>query len=200
MSAPAKGGEGEGKKKGGKMPIIIAAVVVLGGGGYFMMGKKGGKAEKPKVEIGHDVVEMGELLVNMKGGESYARVNVGLQFVKGFDTHALEGSKAPMRDAIIMVLSNKTIADVSSAEGKENLKLEMCWAINNAFHALHPAEEEDKKSDKKSDKKDKKDEGHGDEHGGDHHAFDPHAERENPEWHSDEGPVLKIHFADFITQ
>jgi flagellar FliL protein len=191
----------EGKKKGGKLPIIIAAVVLLGGGGFFMMKKGDGKKTKPKVEIGHDIVDVGEVLVNLNGGgDNYARVNVGLQFVKGYDTHSFDAGKTAVRDAIIMVLSSKQVEELRSKDGKSKLKVEIAAAINHAFHAMHPAEpsEAEKDSKDKKDKEGKSEEGHGAP--ADEHGADPKAKREHPEWDSDEGPVLKVHFGDFVTQ
>jgi flagellar FliL protein len=190
MSAKAE--KEEGKKKGGKLPIIIVAVLVLAGGGFFMMKPKG-DGKKPAVQLGHDTVDMGEILVNLKGGGSYARLNVGLQFDSTFDTHAVDSSKAMIRDSIIMVLSGKTMAEVATPEGKEALKVEIAAAINHKFHALHA---KDDKKDKDKDGKEAK-EDHGSDEG---HGSGEKKEREHPDWHSDEGPVLIVYFSDFVTQ
>lgn len=200
----------EGKKKGGKLPIIIALVAVLGGGGFFMMKKgSGGKKEKPKVEIGHDIAPIGEILVNLAGnGNNYARVNVGLQFVKGFDTHGLEAGKPAIRDAIIMVISSKQISQLNTVEGKQKLKVEIAEAVNHAMHAMHPPEKEEGKKGEESSEEGSETHGKSDGHAeadshadGDAHGKDkPAKKRKNPDWDSDEGPVLKVHFADFVMQ
>lgn len=193
-----KGKEEGGKKKGGKLPIIIAAVAILGGGGFFMTKKGDGKKkEEPKLKIAAEVVELGEMLVNLTGGnDSYARINVGLQFVDGYDTHGLDKGKAAVRDAIIGVVSQKTKAVLATSEGKNNLKVEIAAAVNHALHALHPAEE--KKEEKKDEEDKKEKDSHGEDHSGGHGAKDE--KRKYPEWDSDEGPVLKVHFSDFIMQ
>ncbi len=185
-----------GKKKKGKLPVIIALVVVLGGGGFFMMKGKGGK-EKPKVKIGAEVAELGEVLVNLKGSSTYARMNIGVQFVEGFDVAHLEKQKAIIRDAIIMVVSARTVGEVSTPFGKELLKEQIAASINHSLHLLHPPEAGEK-APGEAPKKDAHGANNGQEDGESHGI--PRAKRVHPEWDSDEGPVLKVYFSDFVTQ
>ncbi len=193
--APKEAVEG-GKKKKGKLPVIIALVVVLGGGGFFMMKGNGGK-EKPKVKIGAEVAELGEVLVNLKGGSTYARMNIGLQFVEGFDVAHLEKQKAVIRDAIIMVVSARSVGDISSPTGKELLKELIATSINHSLHLLHPPEASEKAQTEAP-----KEDAHGAEKNHDDGEDNgvPRAKRAHPEWDSDEGPVLKVYFSDFVTQ
>ena len=183
----------EGKKKKGKLPIILALVLVLGGGGYFMMKGKSKPAEKPKIEISEEIAEIPEILVNLRSENSYARMSLGLQFVKGFDTHHMDAIKPAIRDSIIMVVSSKTLGDLSTPESKLELKEEIAAAINASLHAAHP----DPKAESKPDKAAKPKDGH---EGDDHGKSVPRAKRAHPEWDSDEGPVLKVFFSDFVTQ
>lgn len=193
MSEKAKeAGEGKEKKKKGKLPIILAVVLVLGGGGFFMMKGKGKAAEKPKVEISEEVVDVPEILVNLRSENSYARMSLGLQFAKGFDTHHLDKQKPVIRDAIIGVVSSKSLADLSQAHAMAGLKVEIAAAINASLHAMHPPKPGESKHAAKSDDK------HGEESKSEHGGAT--AKREHPEWDSDEGPVLKVFFSDFVTQ
>lgn len=175
------------KKKKGKLPVILALVLVLGGGGYFMFGKSKAKPGKPEIKIGHEVVDIGEVLVNLRGSDSYARATVALQFAEGFDSHGVDKQKAVIRDAIISALSDSSLSELKGADGRENLKVEIAAAINEALHALHP-EPGDAKKDKDEEE---------------HHKEESEGKpkkRKHPEWHSDEGPVLKVYFSDFVTQ
>lgn len=175
------------KKKKGKLPVILALVLVLGGGGYFMFGKSKAKPGKPEVKIGHEVVDIGEVLVNLRGSDSYARATVALQFAEGFDSHGVDKQKAVIRDAIISALSDSSLSELKSAEGRENLKVEIAASINEALHAMHPEPDSGKKDG-------------GKDEGGESHEDAKPKKRKHPEWHSDDGPVLKVYFSDFVTQ
>lgn len=190
--------EGGKKKKKGKLPVIIALVAVIGGGGFFMMKGKGKDAKKPAVEISQEVLDVPEILVNLRSENSYARLSLGLQFAKGFDAHGLDKQKPVVRDAIIAAVSSKTLAQLSSPEAKLELKEEIAAKINEALHAMHPPEGATAKPTKKSSGHDTGKES--DEEGESHKKSTPRAKRQHPEWDSDEGPVLKVFFSDFVTQ
>lgn len=181
---------GKRKKKKGKLPMILAIVAVLGGGGFFGLKGRSGPAGPPEPKIGADVVEMGEVLVNLKDGTTYARLNVGLQFDASFDVHHLEKTKPVVRDAIIVTLSSRHPSEVRTEEGKHELKVAIAAAINEALHAMHPAD---------SKGGDEKPSGHS---GKDHSSSERKgaAGGKHPDWHSQTGPVLKVYFSDFVTQ
>ncbi len=198
------------KKKGGKLPIILVAVLVVAGGGFFMMGKK----EAPKVEedpmpkLGA-VQKLGdEFLVNLKDGHTYLVAEISVQTEEG--QHVTDPAEAAggeghggggeptfsvARDAVNMVLSNKSLADITKKDGMKQLKRELALAINHALHASHPADKE-KKVDPKEEHKKKKEA----EAGGGHHE---EAAIDN-EWldeidrDAEEGPVLKVFFDKFM--
>ncbi|MCW5937570.1 MAG: flagellar basal body-associated FliL family protein [Fimbriimonadaceae bacterium] len=198
------------KKKGGKLPMIIALVVTLGAGGYFGMKMGGGskEPEKPKVELG-EITPVGEYLVNLADGKTYLRVEVSLQLAK--DAHLAEGGgggeghggaaepPAPVKDAIVSVLSSKTLAQVATPEGKAALKKEIAAAVN-ATAPHNDEEEKDSKSEKKGAKADKK--GAKGEAKGHHDEEEDHGEEEiiDKSWDSQKGPVLKVFFTSFATQ
>lgn len=184
------------KKKGSKLPLIIGIVALAGGGGFFAAKGQGGKkVEEKKVELG-EIEPLGEFLVNLSDGRTFLRAEISVHVVKGehLDPHAAGGKgghgggesapPAPIRDAVIEVLTSQSLAGVSSAAGKAKLKKQLAAAINEAAHALHPPEPGKDKGhgEKKEDeKKEKADDGHKD-------------------WDSAEGPVLKVYFTNFATQ
>lgn len=181
----------EGKKKGGKLPIIIVLVLVLAGGGFFMMKPKGDAKKEPEIKLGKDILSLDEMIVNLRGGDNYARLKVGLQFTADFDAKHADTIKDVLRDAIITAVSARSISEVRSVEGKEALKIAIAKSVNEKLHVLH--EEKEEKKDEKKKKKDKDEES-------DEHSEEESSEPENPHWHSDKGPVLIVYFSDFVTQ
>jgi flagellar FliL protein len=194
--------EGAPKKKN-MLPVILAVVAVLGGGGYFMMsGKKEAKVE-PEIALAHASEDAGEFLVNLRGG-GYLSTKIALQCAleqtvsSGGGGHGAAGAIQPfVNDAIISVLTSKSMDDVTSVEGKLKLKRELAYYIN---HAAHTFAHEEGAEDKKSSKKKKKSSSHEPQEGGVPEELTADFEPEYPEWDSDEGPVLKVFFLTFTTQ
>lgn len=177
------------KKKGGKLPIIAALVLVLGAGGYFGMKGSGGSAaaeEEPEIKMG-DSAPIGEFLVNLADGRTYLRAAVALHFDATFDAKHLDSDMPVIQDAILMVLSSKSLEDVRSLDGKQKLKWEIAAKVNHSLHAGHDAKKKKKKKDE-----DAAEPSHGEQ---------KVAKPENEEgWDADEGPVLKVYFTSFVTQ
>jgi flagellar FliL protein len=175
------------KKKGGKLPIIIALVLVLGGGGFFMTKGKSGKKEKPAVKLG-EIQTMPEFLVNLKDGEHYLRTEVALQTKEGLEKEKFDKMLPTVRDAILGVLTSKSLEDVRTLEGKDKMKKEIAKAVNEA---IEDPEEKDDSSDKdKGDKSDGESKKKKKEIKIDIHT----------DWDSQTGPVLKVFFTSFATQ
>lgn len=153
--APAEVEEGGSKKK---LFIIIGAAVavalVLGVVAFMLMGKgdkKGKEDVKPeaqseaKAEGGHGAAAAGgkegaaasnmyplePFIVNIYDGQElrYLKVKVEMEMagaVKG----DLDARLAPIRDAILVLLSSKTLQDVQDLQGKNQLKEEILIAVN----------------------------------------------------------------------
>lgn len=196
-AAEEKKEEGGGKKKGGgKLPIILVLVIVLLGGGFFVMKGKGKKPKKPPVELG-EIEPMTEYLVNLKGGVTYLRMEIGVQMKKGFEKKKFEEKMPALRDAVLMILTNKSLKDVSSNEGKVHLKREICFSLNKV---LKEEEKEKKKDDEESsdesdgEKKDK------DSKDGEKDKGKEKKEEKIPEGMDGSGPALKIYITNFATQ
>ncbi|NVN89777.1 MAG: flagellar basal body-associated FliL family protein [Desulfuromonadales bacterium] len=150
--------EGSGSKK--KMFIIIGAAlavaVVLGVVAFMLMGK-GDKKEKSKegaeakteskAEGGHggsaaaggkegaagvaNIYPLEPFIVNIYDGQElrYLKVKVEMEMagaVKG----DLDARLAPIRDAILVLLSSKTLQDIQDLQGKNQIKEEILVAIN----------------------------------------------------------------------
>jgi len=132
------------EKKGLPVKWIVIGLVplILGGGGFFAWQKfLKGKAEEKKVEVAKKEEEKKKVpmsylslepfVVNLRGG--------GKRFLKVAITLGLEGEKTaeqlkgripPIRNAILMLLTNKTFEEVSSVGGKKKLQEEIIACVN----------------------------------------------------------------------
>lgn len=154
MSAAAATDAGEGPKKGSKKLIIIVVVVVLllaiaGGAAFFLMKKKaadeedvdaeGGDHAKPKAaevhkpakkhEAGHPpvYVALEPFTVNLadRDQDRYAQIGVTLEVDEQKTADEMKGYMPSIRNAILLVLSHKTAAELLAIEGKEQLAEEI---------------------------------------------------------------------------
>lgn len=165
-------------KKKGKLPIILILALVLGGGGFFMLKSKGGEQKEPQVKLGA-IETLPEFLVNLRG-DTYLQTEIALQMRDGFKAEELATNMPAVRDVILTILSGKTVAQVSSSEGKAKLKTEIATGVNRILDELTAPP--GKKNGKKEPREDEEE------------------DREHPDWESDTGPVLKVYFTKFATQ
>jgi flagellar FliL protein len=132
-----KKGKGEG---GGKSPVGLLIVIVLLMN-TLVVGKIffGGSKEKAGGEDKHakKVEEVGkkfpleQFLINLAGeGDHYITTTITLGLKKGVEEKKFEEEVAPCRDAIVTILSEKSLQQVSTLEGKEKLKEEIKETIN----------------------------------------------------------------------
>lgn len=187
MSEEVKAADESPKKRKGKLPILIALVVIFAGGGFFGMKMRGGSAAKPEIKLGA-IEPLQEFLVNLAGTSSYIKVEIALHLREGFKKEELDKNLPAVRDAVVMRLSSRSLKDVNSFAGKERLKRELALDINSVLESLsakpeHQSEEKDAKKDKNPEEK-----------------KEAASKPKNPDWVSEEGPVLKIYFTSFATQ
>ncbi|MEK8048946.1 flagellar basal body-associated FliL family protein [Ideonella sp. DXS22W] len=145
-AAPAKGG----KKKLIIIIVAVLLLLVLGGGGAFMMLKKKPAAEDEEGGDGHaktsshakakeehapppptlrdpkkppTFVPLDAFTVNLadKDAERYAQIGVTLEIDDPKLADQLKVYMPAIRNNVLMVLSNKTAAQLLSREGKEKL-------------------------------------------------------------------------------
>ena len=141
----AKKGE---EKKGGKkfLLLIIIGVVLLagvGGGAYFFLFAKSTpppeekKAqEPPEPEVG-PFLQLDPFIVNLADptGHRYLRAKITLEF-RNDEAYQKANERIPqINDAIIMVLSSKTVEEMLSPEGKLELRLELIRKLNDLLGA-----------------------------------------------------------------
>ena len=129
----------EAPKKGkGKLLLIIGLVVLLavGGGGawFFLQGKKGNgeEAAEPKARSKAPAVfeKLDTFVVNLADRGRYLQVALELKVADAKIAEEVKKVMPEIRNGILMVLSGKRAEDVSSAEGKLRLQLEIRQAAN----------------------------------------------------------------------
>lgn len=122
--------------------VVIAVIVVVMVGGGKGKGKEGGteaKAEQ-KAEGGHGgasgpgaaVYPLDPFIVNIYDGQEIRYLKVKVEFgTSGPDAKAeLDARQAPLRDAILVLLTTKTLQDVQDLQGKNQLREEILTAVN----------------------------------------------------------------------
>ncbi len=129
--AKEKEAEGaEAPKKSRKMLIIVLAVVLLGvgAGAYFMFFKGGGEeAKAPEPGL---VVKLEAITINLDDGH-FLKVSIALQATA--DAHEEpDGSKA--LDILISQFSNRSVAELSTNEARDEMKKELVEKIKKAYH------------------------------------------------------------------
>ncbi|OAG28660.1 flagellar basal body-associated FliL family protein [Thermodesulfatator autotrophicus] len=131
------------EKKGGKkflLIIIVGVVLLLGGAGgayFFLFAKSSPPPEEaeqeqpPEPEVG-PFLQPDPFVVNLADptGQRYLRAKITIEF-RDDKAYQLANERLPqINDAIIMVLSSKTVEEVLSPEGKLELRLELIRKLN----------------------------------------------------------------------
>lgn len=118
-------------KKKGKMMIILAAALILvsGGGGaawYFGMRDKNTEkpAEAPKKAV-PVFLTLDPFVVNLTGSENYAQVGVVYAVEANDVSEAIKAHMPAVRSRVLLRLSSKTVAELTSLEGKQKLTEEI---------------------------------------------------------------------------
>jgi flagellar FliL protein len=142
-----KGGEKEKPQKGKfskKLIIILAAAVVLAGGGFYAwnsgmikgMTKDKKKAHaaataEKKIEIG-PIRSMDTFIVNLADplGKRYLKVKMDLELTEDKVLPEIEKRLPQLKDTILTTLSSKNYDDISSLDGKMQLRVEMMAMLN----------------------------------------------------------------------
>jgi len=147
--------EGDGKKKKPQLLIIIAAAVVLllllSVGGYFLLVKKAPPPEahkdpaqnvpvpdlSQKPAIG-PMVEVKEFIVNIISQEDskhYVKASLSIELSNAGAQEEINQRMPQIRDAILMLVGNKTYEELQDLQGKRQLKAEMIVKINSFLRA-----------------------------------------------------------------
>ncbi|MFV0348754.1 MAG: flagellar basal body-associated protein FliL [Halodesulfovibrio sp.] len=143
--------EDKDKKKGGKLKwiiLIVLLLVLLGGGGFvawkFFFSKPAAEGDQPQ-QVQLDPAAQGEaspkdaqvvtlptFLVNLADplGRRYIKLTLDVEVVNPEVAKELEAAQAKVRDAVILLLSSKSYADLAPLENKILLKNELVTRLN----------------------------------------------------------------------
>lgn len=156
MAEPTKAPDAS-PKDNKKLFIIIGAVVAvlaIGGGAAFFMG--GGSGEKPaegaKVEAkaeggghggaeapkegegaaGASIYPLEPFIVNIYDGAElrYLKIKVEFEMANPQVKPELEAKMAPLRDAILILLTTKTMQEIQDLQGKNQLREQILAAVS----------------------------------------------------------------------
>ncbi len=153
--AEKKADKPEEPKKGGKKKLIVivaaALVLLLAGGGagyYFLVFKPKQEEAKRKEEeskaaslikpvpeeakIG-PMVEIKEFVVNIIGSDTphYVKASLSLELDKDTTTDEVNKRMPQIRDAILLLIGNKTFEELQDIQGKNQVKAELKSKINS---------------------------------------------------------------------
>ncbi len=153
--ADKKAEKNEEPKKGGKKKLIIliasALILLLGGGGagyYFLIHKpkqeelkrqeeesKAGSLLKKvpeEADIG-PMVEIKEFIVNIIGTDAphYVKASLSLELDRMETVDEVNKRMPQIRDAILLLIGNKTFEELQDIQGKNQVKAELKSKINS---------------------------------------------------------------------
>jgi flagellar FliL protein len=123
--------EGQAPKKSKLKLIIIATIVLLiAAGGFIGYSKhkkiKEVKASTEKSEKASIICPLKSFVVNLldkRGvGKRYLKVTIALEVGKEEDKLLIERHNPQLRDTILLLLSNQTLNEINTMEGKLELK------------------------------------------------------------------------------
>jgi flagellar FliL protein len=165
------------KKKGSKKLIIIIAVVVLllagGGGAFFVMQKKAAAAAAAAAaEEGDDApahkpeahakdpkavptfLPLDPFVVNLadRDQDRFAQIGITLQVDDAHSADQLKAYMPAIRNAVLMILAQKTSAELLDRAGKEKLAAEILRESVRPL-GIEIEDEEDDSHDEKADAK-----------------------------------------------
>jgi len=124
-----------------KLIVLASTVILLGVGGFFgwkwYAGRKVASETTQKPEEMTIVYPLKSFIVNLadkKGvGKRYLKLTLEVE-VAGEEQRALVNHKIPqLRDTILLMLSSRTIAEITSMEAKLELKQVLLARMNSAI-------------------------------------------------------------------
>ncbi len=141
--------EGGKKKKSGKLKwiLLLLILLLLGGGGYFaymkfmaepakdeaaQAGDQAAGGEDSNTPTDTKVVTLPTFLVNLADplGRRYLKITMDVEVAGSKTAEKMDKEMPKVRDAIILLLSSKTYADLASLENKQLLKMEIVNQLN----------------------------------------------------------------------
>jgi flagellar FliL protein len=118
--------------------IAVVGVLVLGGGGYFGYKMLTDKDNSEKAEPEHEtevtpdtaIVAFDPFILNLADRGRYLKLAIQVELADQRHEQTLNAKIPQLRDAIIMLISDKSAQSIASAEGKFQLKEEILYRVN----------------------------------------------------------------------
>ncbi|MEI6205704.1 MAG: flagellar basal body-associated FliL family protein [Desulfuromonadales bacterium] len=130
-------GDKKTKKEGDAAPAESAAAPAAGGHGAPAAapaagGHGGGTSAAAAGGPSANIFQLEPFIVNIYDGQElrYLKVKVELEMVGPAIKGEIEAKLAPIRDAVLVLLSAKTLQDIQDVQGKNALKDEILAAVN----------------------------------------------------------------------
>jgi len=137
----------DGKKKLFIILAVVILILLLGGGfgaWYFMKGKSDSEEKKDpaqqvpvpalaqQAQIG-PMVNIDEFIVNIISGEAahYVKASLTVELTNDQVKTEVEQRMPQVRDAILLLIGNKTYEELQDLQGKKQLKAELLEKINS---------------------------------------------------------------------
>lgn len=115
------------------LSVVIGIALGVGGtiAAQIFIFKKPAVAEtsQPKPKKDGPVVSIGEFTVNLQRG-SFLKTSIAVEGVDAKAEETLKAKDAFLKDRVNLVLSNKSVEDVQTPEGREKLKQELIAKLN----------------------------------------------------------------------
>lgn len=120
--------------------VIVVAIVMLSGNGKGKEAKEGGQEAKAENAEGaakgpgaEAVYPLEPFIVNIYDGQEIRYLKVKVEFgISSPEAKAeLDPRQAPLRDAILVLLTTKTLQDIQDMQGKNQLREEILAAANS---------------------------------------------------------------------
>ncbi len=118
--------------------IAVVGVLVLVGGGYFgykmLTDKDNSENAEPELEteVTSDtvIVAFDPFILNLADRGRYLKLAIQVELADTKHEKVIDARLPLLRDAIIMLISDKSAQSISSAEGKYQLKEEILYRLN----------------------------------------------------------------------
>ena len=141
---------GKGKKKLFIIVGVLVLVLLIGGGvaGFFLLKKEPPAEEKDpgqtvpvpdltQMEVIGPMVDIEEFIVNIISCDSnhYVKASLTVELTNEATREEVEKRMPQMRDAVLLLLGNKTYEELQDLQGKRQLKAELMSKINSFLQA-----------------------------------------------------------------
>ena len=201
---PAEGEDsGKAKRKPLLMIGVVGALALLIGGGvvWFLMGHKSephaaATEAKPKHAAGAPVfVTLEPFVVNLAGDvQHYLQVGIDLRVVDGHVPDQIKVHLPEIRNAVLLLLSSKSIEDLTSVEQKNRLRDEIREAVNKPLGINTPAPKLNPTTDATNP------EGIGEVQAAEHPAAKPESVKGEERKGDEEAGVVEVLLTSFVIQ